>query len=45
MYQNPPELAFNGEFAPLETMLLNLGPGVEDAAKAWRRWRSDGASG
>lgn len=45
MYRKPPEIAFNGDFAPLKTMLLNLGPGVEDAAKAWRRWRSDGASG
>lgn len=45
MHRNPPELAFDGEFAPLGTMLSNLGPGVEDAAKAWRRWRSGGASG
>jgi len=45
VHRNPPELAFDGEFAPLGTMLSNLGPGVDDAVKAWRRWRSGGASG
>ena len=45
IHRNPPEMAFNGDFASLDKMLLNLGPEVEDAAKAWRRWRSDGASG
>ena len=45
MHQNQLELAFDGEFAPLRTMLSNLGPGVDDATKAWRRWRSDGTSG
>lgn len=45
MHRDPPELAFDGEFAPLGTMLANLGPGVDDVTKAWRRWRSGGASG
>lgn len=45
LHRDPPALAFDGELAPLPTMLLNLGPGVDDVRKAWRRWRSGGASG
>lgn len=45
LHGDPPELAFDGELAPLSTMLVHLGPGVHDVRKAWRRWRSGGASG
>ncbi|MFB6295416.1 MAG: glycosyltransferase family 2 protein [Halobacteriales archaeon] len=45
LHRDPAELAFDGELAPLGTMVANLGPGVEDVSKAWRRWRSGGASG
>lgn len=36
--RDPPELAFDGDFALLSTMLLNAGPGVHDAQKSLRRW-------
>lgn len=45
LHRNPPELAFDGELAPLTTMLTNVGPGLGDVSKAWRRWRSKGESG
>lgn len=45
MHRNPPELAFDGDLAPLGTMLANLGPSTGDVMKAWRRWRSGGTSG
>lgn len=44
-HRDPPELAFDGSFAPLPTMLRNLGPDTDDVTKAWRRWRSGGSSG
>ncbi|TKX46003.1 MULTISPECIES: glycosyltransferase family 2 protein [unclassified Halorubrum] len=39
LHRNEPELAFDGELAPLSQMLFNLGPGLEDIQKALRRWR------
>ena len=33
------DLAFEGELAPLSEMLSNLGPGLSDIAKAFRRWQ------
>jgi glycosyltransferase involved in cell wall biosynthesis len=45
LHRAPPELAFDGDIAPLVTMLSELGPGLGDVTKAWRRWRSGGASG
>lgn len=45
LHRNPPELAFDGEFASLGEMLRNLGPGIADVSKAWRRWRTGGGSG
>jgi glycosyltransferase involved in cell wall biosynthesis len=43
--RDPPQLAFDGSFSPFWMMLKNLGPELNDAIKAWRRWRSGGASG
>lgn len=37
--ESPPELAFDGTFAPLPELLRNVGPGVDDMKKALRRWR------
>lgn len=45
LHRSPPDLAFQGDLAPLPRMLLNLGPGFDDVFKAWHRWRSGGASG
>lgn len=45
LQRDPPELAFDGEIASSWRMLYNLGPGGEDMVKAWRRWRTGGASG
>lgn len=45
LHRNRPKLAFDGRLAPFPTMVRNLGPGIEDVTKAWRRWRSEGASG
>jgi glycosyltransferase involved in cell wall biosynthesis len=39
LHRDEPELAFDGELAPLSQMLFNLGPGFEDIRKALRRWR------
>ncbi|TKX69928.1 glycosyltransferase family 2 protein [Halorubrum sp. SP9] len=39
LHRNEPELAFDGELAPLSQMLFNLGPGFEDVRKALRRWQ------
>lgn len=41
LHRNEPELAFDGELAPLSQMLLNLGPGFEDVQKALRRWQRE----
>jgi hypothetical protein len=40
LHHRPPVLAFDGEFAPLGEMMLNLGPGFEDLQKALRRFRA-----
>ncbi|WP_255196036.1 glycosyltransferase family 2 protein [Halorarius litoreus] len=40
LHRHQPELAFDGSFAPLSEMLLNVGPGMHDVQKAWRRYRS-----
>jgi glycosyltransferase involved in cell wall biosynthesis len=45
LHRNPPEFAFDGELAPLGGMVRAVGPSVEDVSKAWRRWRTGGASG
>ncbi|MDX1745971.1 MAG: glycosyltransferase family 2 protein, partial [Halobacteriales archaeon] len=45
LHRTPPELAFDGELASLPVMVRNLGPETDDVRKAWRRWRSGGASG
>jgi glycosyltransferase involved in cell wall biosynthesis len=41
LHRNEPELAFDGELAPLSQMLLNLGPELGDVRKALRRWRRE----
>jgi glycosyltransferase involved in cell wall biosynthesis len=39
LHSDNPNLAFEGELAPLAEMLSNLGPGRTDIAKALRRWQ------
>jgi len=38
LHRNKPELAFDGELAPLPEMVVNLGPRYEDVRKALHRW-------
>lgn len=40
LHRTRPQLAFDGELAPLSEMLLNLGPRYGDVEKALQRWRS-----
>lgn len=37
--RDPPELAFDGGFDSLRSMLARVGPGVDDVTKTLRRWR------
>ncbi|QAU12262.1 glycosyltransferase [Halorubrum sp. BOL3-1] len=39
LHRNEPELAFDGELAPLSEMVANLGPRYEDIRKALDRWQ------
>lgn len=39
LHRDNPDLAFEGELAPLSEMLSNLGSGLTDIAKALRRWQ------
>ena len=39
LHRDNPNLAFEGELAPLAEMLSNLGPDLTDIAKALRRWQ------
>lgn len=45
LYRNPPELAFDGDFAPIHVPIMHLGPRLADVHKALRRLRTGGASG
>lgn len=45
LHRELPPLAFDGQLAPLSTMLANLGPDASDAVKVYRRLRSEGATG
>ena len=45
LHRELPPLAFDGRLLPLSTMVTNLGPGVGDVAKAFRRLRSEGQTG
>jgi glycosyltransferase involved in cell wall biosynthesis len=45
LHRELPPLAFDGQLAPLSTMLANLGPDASDAAKVYRRFRSEGETG
>lgn len=36
---NPPELAFDGEFAPLPELICNIGPVYTDIYKSLNRWQ------
>lgn len=39
LHRTMPDLAFDGELAPLYEMMTNLGPKISDIKKALRRWQ------